>query len=147
MKATIKQVKAGFQLTVKSTQHKTIAPLKYVAATREQCEAEQAGFESLMAEFDAQETRKIARARYIRALEKAEALQAAYPGLYLVDEAVAIENATDGLKENHNIDISGMPECDWPAIAFDVVTANLIDHTAQCCAENEIDGAPFGFTF
>lgn len=147
MKATIKQVKAGFKLTVKSTQHKTIKPLHYVAATREACESEQAGFESLMAEFDAQETRKIARARYVRVCERAEQLQAAYPGLYLVDEAVAIENATDGLKQNHNIDISDMPECDWPAIAFDVVADNIISHTGERCAENEIDGAAFGFGF
>lgn len=147
MKATIKQAKAGFKLTVKSTQHKTIKPLTFVAATREACEAEQAGFESLMAEFDTQETLRIARARFARVCQKADELQAAYPGLYLVDEMVAIENATDGLKQNHNIDISGMPECDWPAIAFDVVTDNLISHTGERCAENDIDGKPYGFWF
>lgn len=147
MKATIKQVKAGFQLTVKSTQHKTIVPMKYLATTREACEAEQAGFESLMAEFDAQETLRIARARFARVCQKAHDLQAAYPGLYLVDEAVAIENAMDGLKQNHNIDISGMYECDWPAIAIDAISDNIVSHTGERCAENDIDGAAFGFSF
>jgi hypothetical protein len=146
MKTTIKAVKTGFKLTVKSA-IKTIKPLTFLADSQEKCEEARAGFEELMQEFETAETRNIARTRYNRVCERATALSNAYPNLYLVDENVSVENASDGLFEELGYHIKDTLECDWPTVAFDHVADSLIADTAYRCAENGIDGAPFGFTY
>lgn len=87
-----------------------------------------------------------ARETYRVAVAAAEALQAAYPRLYLFDENVSIQNAADGLKQNEGITLAGH-EYDWCATSLEYVANNIHADTGMGAAEAGIDFSAFGIKF
>lgn len=94
----------------------------------------------------AHNARREARAAYVAMLERCKAAQVAFPKLYLLDEGVSMENASDGLFNNEGRKLSGY-ECDWDAIDFKYMTRHLEADTGMRMAEAGIDPNEYGIRY
>lgn len=98
------------------------------------------------AEDEALAARSAARAKYHEMLAKCQAAQDAYPKLYLLDEAISAENASDGLFNNEGHKLPGH-QCDWGVVDFEYMARNLEADTGMRMAEAGLDPSAYGIRF
>lgn len=98
------------------------------------------------AEDAALAARGAARGKYLEMLAKCEAAQAAYPKLYLLDECIALENASDGLFNNEGRKMTG-DQYAWGVVEFEYMARNLEADTGMRMAELGLDPAAYGIRF
>jgi hypothetical protein len=105
---------------------------------------------ALLAQWAAEDAafaaRSAARAKYTEMYAKCHAAQAAHPDLYLFDECISRENASEGLASNEGHKLPGH-ECDWAVVDFEYMTRNLEADTGYRLAEAGLDPSKYGIRF
>ncbi len=92
------------------------------------------------------EARQAARRIHSAMLAKCQRAQAAFPDVYLFDECIAIENASDGSVSDGGPRITG-DEWQWMADAYERVARHLEADTAQRMAEKGLDFTAYGLRY
>lgn len=87
-----------------------------------------------------------ARAQYREMLEKCQKAQDAHPKLYLLDEGISAQNASDGLFNNEGRALPDY-EIDYTAVDYEYLTRNLENDTAMRMAEAGLDPSVYGLRF
>jgi hypothetical protein len=98
------------------------------------------------AEDAAAVAKSAARKLYIEMLAKCQAAQAAFPKLYLLDECISFENASDGIRNNEGLKMINDPYT-WGVLEYEYMARNLEADTGYRMAEAGLDPAQYGIRF